>query len=132
MPNDGYLETCAAVAMAFWHHNMNLAFGEAKYIDELEQEGKQLKRVNKLRNYKENLHYIFTEYQGSNITHWNFDDETSDGEATHAKSMTKNILLIADADIEGKGDRVKEALIRGSKGMDSGQCHQCHHIIRSE
>lgn len=80
----------------------------AKYIDELEQEGKQLKRVNKLRNYKENLHYIFTEYQGSNITHWNFDDETSDGEATHAKSMTKNILLIADADIEGKGDRVKD------------------------
>ena len=37
LPNDGYLETCAAVAMAFWHHNMNLAFGHAVYADELER-----------------------------------------------------------------------------------------------
>ena len=81
----------------------------AKFMDELEKKGTELEleRVKKLRNYKENLHYIFTEYQGSNITHWNFDDEVSSEKATHAKSMTKNILLIADADIEGKGDRVE-------------------------
>lgn len=37
LPNDGYLETCAAVAMAFWHQNMFLAFGDGKYVDELER-----------------------------------------------------------------------------------------------
>ena len=37
LPNDAYLETCAAVGMIFWNHNMNLAFGESKYIDILER-----------------------------------------------------------------------------------------------
>jgi DUF1680 family protein len=37
LPNKGYLETCAAVAAGFLHRNMNLAFGDAKYVDELER-----------------------------------------------------------------------------------------------
>ena len=37
LPEDGYMESCAAVAMGFWHHNMNLLFGEARYVDELER-----------------------------------------------------------------------------------------------
>ena len=37
LPNDGYLETCAAVGAAFLHRQMNLATGEARYIDELER-----------------------------------------------------------------------------------------------
>ena len=37
LPNDGYLETCAAIGAAFFHHNMSLAFGEAGYVDELER-----------------------------------------------------------------------------------------------
>lgn len=37
LPNKGYLETCAAVAAAFFHRNMNLAFGDARYVDELER-----------------------------------------------------------------------------------------------
>ncbi|MGO9201070.1 MAG: glycoside hydrolase family 127 protein [Limisphaerales bacterium] len=37
LPNDGYLETCAAVGAGFFHHNMNLAFAEARYADELER-----------------------------------------------------------------------------------------------
>ncbi|GLO64019.1 hypothetical protein MACH09_45270 [Vibrio sp. MACH09] len=57
-------------------------------------------------HFKENLHYIFTEYQGSNITHWNFDDQETKDE-THAKSLISNILLIADKDIDAKGTRVE-------------------------
>ena len=38
LPNTGYLETCAAVGSAFFSRNMNLAFGEARYVDELERE----------------------------------------------------------------------------------------------
>jgi DUF1680 family protein len=37
LPNDAYLETCAAVGAGFFHRNMNLAFGEARYMDELER-----------------------------------------------------------------------------------------------
>jgi DUF1680 family protein len=37
LPNDAYLETCAAVGAAFFHQNMNQAFGHARYADELER-----------------------------------------------------------------------------------------------
>ena len=37
LPNDGYLETCAAIGAGFFHHNLNLVTGEAKYADELER-----------------------------------------------------------------------------------------------
>lgn len=37
LPNDAYLETCAAVGASFFHHNMNMAFGHARYADELER-----------------------------------------------------------------------------------------------
>lgn len=75
----------------------------SKYIDDLHDKV----RAQKLKNYKENLHYIFTEYQGGNITHWNFS--RSDGvekNQTKARSLSSNILLIADNDISNKADRV--------------------------
>jgi DUF1680 family protein len=37
LPNDAYLETCAAVGAGFFHHGMNQAFGDAKYADEVER-----------------------------------------------------------------------------------------------
>jgi DUF1680 family protein len=37
LPNDAYLETCAAVGASFFHHNMNMAFGHSRYVDELER-----------------------------------------------------------------------------------------------
>lgn len=37
LPNDGYLETCASVGSAMFHHRMNLELGDAKYADELER-----------------------------------------------------------------------------------------------
>lgn len=77
-----------------------------KYIDELDNSNLS-EKVNKLRSFQENLHYVFAEYQGSNITHWAFDMEGSDTQ-TPAKRLNKNILLIADADIDGKGDRVTD------------------------
>ncbi len=38
LPNVGYAETCAAVAGGFFSQNMNLATGDAKYVDVLERE----------------------------------------------------------------------------------------------
>jgi DUF1680 family protein len=37
LPNDAYLETCAAVGAGFFHRNMHLLEGDAKYIDHLER-----------------------------------------------------------------------------------------------
>ncbi len=37
LPNDAYLETCAAVGAGFFHRNMHLLLGDAKYVDELER-----------------------------------------------------------------------------------------------
>lgn len=37
LPNNGYLETCAAIGAGFFHHNMNVAWGDARYVDELER-----------------------------------------------------------------------------------------------
>jgi DUF1680 family protein len=39
LPNEtAYCETCAAIAMVFWNHRMNLLFGDAKYADLVERE----------------------------------------------------------------------------------------------
>lgn len=37
LPNDAYLETCASVGASFFHRNLNVAFGHARYVDELER-----------------------------------------------------------------------------------------------
>jgi len=36
LPNTGYLETCAAVGGAFYSRNLNLALGDARFVDEFE------------------------------------------------------------------------------------------------
>lgn len=92
-----------------------------KYLDELEELSKAendslekrehaKKRVAKLRTYNENLHYVFVEYQGSNITHWAFTDEVDPEKPsqTPAQRLSKDILLLADADIDTKGSRVED------------------------
>lgn len=37
LPNNGYLETCAAVGAGFFHYNLSLALADARYADELER-----------------------------------------------------------------------------------------------
>lgn len=37
LPNDAYLETCAAVGAGFFLLNMNLLFADARYVDQLER-----------------------------------------------------------------------------------------------
>lgn len=92
-----------------------------KYLDEREAFGNSedgtaeeraaaKKRVGKLRTYNENLHYVFVEYQGSNITHWAFTDDVDPEETsqTPAQRLSRDVLLVADADIDSKGSRVED------------------------
>lgn len=48
--------------------------------------------------YKENIHYSFVEYQGNNITHWNFDVENDSEEQINIKWLSHNAFLIVDND----------------------------------
>ncbi len=79
----------------------------SKYLKELEDKGVEPGRVNRLKSHIENLHYVFVEYQGSNITHWAFNHEESDLEKTSAYLLNNKIFLLADGDIDQKGDRTE-------------------------
>ena len=37
LPNNGYIETCASVGLAFWASQMNQTFGDARYMDVYER-----------------------------------------------------------------------------------------------
>ncbi|MDC4574487.1 ATP-binding protein [Acinetobacter baumannii] len=87
-----------------------------KYLKEIEfSEPENYKRY---KSFMPNFHYTFIEYAGGNITHWSFiDDYPSKEEALKflehskgltAKAISKNILLLADGDNEGKAKRLQE------------------------
>lgn len=78
-----------------------------------EEQKELICRHQKLSSFNENLHYVFVEYQGSNITHWNFSESAEDSTDTPARMLSKDVFLLADQDIKTKGTRVaylKEAL----------------------
>ncbi|MBU2895463.1 AAA family ATPase [Vibrio hepatarius] len=75
-----------------------------KYLRELDD----TEKVDKLTSYLENLHYTFVEYQGSNITHWSFVEDTSQDQKSIATTLSQKIFLVADGDISWKGDRQKD------------------------
>ena len=72
-----------------------------KYIQELEDNAE--KTV--LNNFREDYHYSFVEYQGSNLTHWSFDPDEEDIEKIKSSYVCANSFLIADGDVATKGDR---------------------------
>lgn len=75
-----------------------------KYISTLNKESSDYKIYTK---YIENYHYSFVEYQGGNLTHWSFSEQNDEAiQELRALSVTTNALLIADGDIDNKGDRV--------------------------
>lgn len=87
-----------------------------KYVEYLESNNEEDNNaaIDAFRSMQENLHYVFIEYQGSNVMHWDFGEEWLEGEKTSlAKALSNNVCLIADKDIETKDGRdtyLKEAL----------------------
>ncbi|MDX2173647.1 MAG: ATP-binding protein [Bacteroidota bacterium] len=57
--------------------------------------------------YFEDLHYSFVEYAGSNIVHWNFDQNNED-ENINALKVSNNIFLVLDSDVNKEGIVSKE------------------------
>ena len=57
--------------------------------------------------YDEDKHYSIVEYGGGNITHFNFDDKSSEGTTINVQSIAKNNFIIADND----GKKYKETTV---------------------
>ena len=85
-----------------------------KYIEELKDDKADEKKI--LSSFREDYHYSFVEYQGANLTHWNFDqnDENSDNILT--TSICGNVFLIADGDISNKGKGNRAAIYKKMLG----------------
>ncbi|MFN0204964.1 MAG: AAA family ATPase [Planctomycetota bacterium] len=71
---------------------------------------KDLKKLNevqyeKLSSYREDCHYTFVEYQGSNLVHWTFDPTNSDLEKIKTNFLCASAIVVADGDIANKGTR---------------------------
>ncbi|MDQ9011491.1 AAA family ATPase [Acinetobacter gerneri] len=82
-----------------------------KYLAELEESNQELYK--KYRRFMPNYHYTFVEYAGSNLVHWCFSDTYADqleDKGLSAKAVASEMLLIADGDIQGKADRVKNLI----------------------
>jgi hypothetical protein len=68
---------------------------------------------NRLSHYKEDRHYAFIEYSGSNLEHYSFIDKNEDNgqaevksnEMTSVANLCATALVIADGDVHDKGDR---------------------------
>jgi predicted ATP-dependent endonuclease of OLD family len=70
-----------------------------------------LAHKNEANRWKEDRHYSFFEYAGSNIVHYDFDNE-EDSELINAKFLAKNVMLVADADMgkEAKHEKFEKQL----------------------
>lgn len=118
-PSSVYLANCT-IWVEGVTDRMYLSKLMEKYIQELEAstESDNITKAKKYRSFMPNFHYAFVEYAGGNITHWSFlDDYPTKKEALEflennkgltAKAISKNILLLADGDNEGKAERLLE------------------------
>lgn len=61
---------------------------------------------NGLRNFKEDIHYSFVEFGGSNITHLNFD--STDGEKIKVNAIIDKSFVILDGDNKSKLERIED------------------------
>ncbi|NUM80927.1 ATP-binding protein [bacterium] len=50
------------------------------------------------KKYREDIHYSFVEYSGSNIAHWSFLDDIQDDDLINAKKICNRLFVIADKD----------------------------------
>ncbi|MGA4501486.1 ATP-dependent nuclease [Bacillus bombysepticus] len=82
-----------------------------------------------LKQFKEDIHYSFVEYSGSNITHWSFlDDETETNEghtSMNAEKICSTLFLITDKD--GDDKRPRQEKLEKFLG-DRYYCLECKEI----
>lgn len=73
-----------------------------KYIEENHEISTQLSFL------KEDIDYTFVEYQGSNITHWDFSEDNEFGNKIKVSFLCGNPIVVADGDITKRKTRIEE------------------------
>ena len=107
-PSSVYLANCT-----IWVEGITDRLYITKYMEKYlaELETTDTEQYKKYRRLMPNYHYTFVEYAGSNLVHWDFSDEFTDhlnDQGMNALLTTSSVLLIADGDIQGKGNRVEQ------------------------
>ncbi len=95
-----------------------------KYLETLKLEDEDL--YIKYSRYIEDYHYIFVEYQGSNLPHFNFGVDDDNQKTTNVNSLIGNALVIADGDVKNKGNRI--LTLENALGKDGVTCLECKEI----
>lgn len=86
-------------------------------------QNEQITKIPNFKRLKEDSHFSFVEYGGSNITHWSFLDDEGDVPKIKVQSIVSKILLVADSDDteinsnSKKSDRLR--LIKKKLGDDN-------------
>lgn len=117
-PSSVYLSNCTIWVEGITDRLYIVKYME-KYLDGLKISNENL--YIKYRKLMPNYHYSFVEYAGSNLVHWNFSEEFVEyleNDGLGARSLTNNIMLIADGDIRAKGidDQNRVEKLRKSLG----------------
>jgi hypothetical protein len=101
-----------------------------KHLKCLEEEGSA--DAARFTQFREDCHYSFVEYQGSNIEHWAFDSPDTADERIYAEPLCARAFVVADGDIVGKGDR-KERLKKAlGDRLDILPCKEIENLIPEE
>jgi predicted ATP-dependent endonuclease of OLD family len=78
--------------------------------------------------FKEDLHYSFVEYAGSNITHWSFLDETG----PDVDRLCGKLFLIADSDNAKDGDAKAERQAKLGKRFHCLPAKEIENLMKPE
>ena len=103
----------------------------SKYIKEVAKTNENKAKI--LRMPKEDYHYTFVEYQGSNLVHWSFDRSCNDTKKIQALSMCGNPFLLMDGDAGNKGTREKiYKRTLGPKSFELLKCKEIENLMPEE
>ncbi len=90
------------------------------------------KEKNGLKEFKEDFHFSFIEYSGSNLSHYSFDeDKEPEFPNINYEAISRNTLVIADKD-ENKEDKHKLLKERLGDSYKSLPCREIENILSPE
>ncbi|MBI3817459.1 MAG: ATP-binding protein [Planctomycetes bacterium] len=77
-----------------------------RYLESLKLSNHE--QYEKYSRFREDYHYAFVEYQGSNLVHWTFDLTDDNCKKIKAHFLCASAIVFADGDIAGKGTRTDD------------------------
>nr|WP_246024678.1 AAA family ATPase [Pseudomonas luteola] len=121
-----YLANCTIWVEGITDRLYIKAFME-KFLSSIENE----KLWHRYNSFMENFHYSFVEYQGGTLGHWDFGESDSTVRLS-ASNVCSSALLIADGDIQTKGERAEILKKELREGFYILPCKEIENILPVE